>query len=107
MDLKEYIEHTLLKQDATKEDLEKLLNEAKTHHFKGVCVNGYNIKAAKEYLKDDVVLMHGDLVFDKTVLQDFLNPPRFIDSIKLLHFRRPRICKTIPLYSSFYVWLVN
>ena len=35
MDLKEYIEHTLLKQDATKEDLEKLLNEAKTHHFKG------------------------------------------------------------------------
>ena len=52
MDLKEYIEHTLLKQDATKEDLEKLLNEAKTHHFKGVCVNGYNIKAAKEYLKD-------------------------------------------------------
>lgn len=52
MDLKQYIEHTLLKQDATKEDLEKLLQEAKIHNFKGVCVNGCNIKAAKEYLKD-------------------------------------------------------
>ena len=52
MDLKQYIEHTLLKQDATKEDLNKLLEEAKTHNFKGVCVNGANVKVAKEYLKD-------------------------------------------------------
>ena len=52
MDLTQYIEHTLLKQDATKEDLQKLLDEAKTYNFKGVCVNGSNIKTAKEYLKD-------------------------------------------------------
>lgn len=52
MDLTQYIEHTLLKQDATKEELQKLLEEAKTYKFKGVCVNGANIKTAKEYLKN-------------------------------------------------------
>ena len=52
MNLAQYIEHTLLKQDATTEELIKLLEEAKTHKFKGVCVNGCNIKTAKDYLKD-------------------------------------------------------
>lgn len=33
----------------------------------------YSMHLAKEYLKDDVVLMHGDLVFDKTVLQDLIS----------------------------------
>ena len=51
MNLAEHIEHTLLKQDATKEMLVKLLEEAKTHNFKGVCVNSGNIAFAKEYLK--------------------------------------------------------
>ena len=51
MDLAKHIEHTLLKQDATKEMLVKLLDEAKTHNFKGVCVNSGNIAFAKEYLK--------------------------------------------------------
>ena len=55
MDLTQFIEHTLLKQDATKEDLNKLLEEAKTYNFKGVCVNGCNVKKAKEYLKDTQV----------------------------------------------------
>lgn len=52
MELKNYIEHTLLKQDATKAELIKLFEEAKEYQFKGVCVNGANIKLAKEYLKD-------------------------------------------------------
>ena len=51
MNLAEHIEHTLLKQDATKEALIKLLDEAKIHNFKGVCVNSGNIAFAKEYLK--------------------------------------------------------
>ena len=50
MDLRQHIEHTLLKQNATKEELQKLLEEAKTYNFKGVCVNGANVKTAKEYL---------------------------------------------------------
>ena len=52
MNLAEHIEHTLLKQDATKKALIKLLDEAKTHNFKGVCVNSGNIAFAKEYLKE-------------------------------------------------------
>lgn len=52
MDLNKYIEHTLLKQDATKAELIKLLDEAKEYNFLGVCVNPVNIKFASEYLKD-------------------------------------------------------
>ncbi len=55
MGLEQYIEHTLLKQDATKNDLIKLFNEAKEHNFKGVCVNGCNVKLAKEALKNTMV----------------------------------------------------
>lgn len=52
MELNKYIEHTLLKQDATKEELIKLFNEAKQYNFKGVCINGANVKFAKENLKN-------------------------------------------------------
>lgn len=48
--LNKYIEHTLLKQDATQAELIKLLDEAVEHKFLGICVNPTNIKFAKEYL---------------------------------------------------------
>ena len=51
-ELSKYIEHTLLKQDAKKEELEKLFDEAKKYHFKGVCVNPVNVAMAKKYLKE-------------------------------------------------------
>lgn len=51
-DLSSYIEHTLLKQDAQKEDFIKLFDEAKKYHFLGVCVNPAYVKAAKDYLKE-------------------------------------------------------
>ena len=50
-----YIEHTLLKPDAKKEELIKLFNEAKEHHFLGVCVNPCFVAFAKEQLKDSGV----------------------------------------------------
>lgn len=53
--LEQHIEHTLLKQDAKKEELEKLFEEAKKYRFKGVCVNPCNVKFAKESLKDTEV----------------------------------------------------
>lgn len=53
--LNKYIEHTLLKQDATKEELVKLLDEAIENKFLGVCVNPVNVKFAKEYLKNSDV----------------------------------------------------
>ncbi|MBE6451698.1 MAG: deoxyribose-phosphate aldolase [Alphaproteobacteria bacterium] len=50
--LEKYIEHTLLKQDAAKEEFEKLYDEAKRYNFRGVCVNPLYVKQAKTYLKD-------------------------------------------------------
>ena len=51
MDLNKYIEHTLLKQDATKAEVIKLLEEAKEYNFLGVCVNPVNVQLASEFLK--------------------------------------------------------
>lgn len=50
--MEKYIEHTLLKQDATEADFIKLFNEAKKHHFLGVCINPCYVSFAKQYLKD-------------------------------------------------------
>lgn len=55
MELKNYIEHTLLKQDAVNNDLIKLFKEAQQYGFWGVCVNGRNTKMAKEFLKNTTV----------------------------------------------------
>lgn len=46
-----YIEHTLLKADATKSDIERLCNEAVEHDFFGVCVNSSNARLAKSHLR--------------------------------------------------------
>ncbi len=51
MKLEKYIEHTLLKQDATQTELKKLFEEALNYNFFGVCVNSSNVKQAKDYLK--------------------------------------------------------
>lgn len=48
--LNNYIEHTLLKQDAVKEDFEKLFQETKEHKFLGVCINPAYVKMAKDAL---------------------------------------------------------
>lgn len=53
--LNKHIEHTLLKQDAKQGDFIKLFNEAKDHHFLGVCINPAYVKLAKENLKDSDV----------------------------------------------------
>ena len=49
--MKQYIEQTLLRQDITQKELENFLEEAKQNEFFGVCINPYNVKFAKEYLK--------------------------------------------------------
>lgn len=55
MELNKYIEHTLLKQDATKQEIINLLEEAKEFGFLGVCVNPSFVKLAVSYLKDSDV----------------------------------------------------
>ena len=49
--LNKHIEHTLLKQDATKQDFLKLFEEAKKYNFLGVCINPAYVKLAKENLQ--------------------------------------------------------
>lgn len=55
MNLNQYLEHTLLKPDATKEELQNLFDEAILHEFYGVCVNPVNVVFAKQYLKNSNV----------------------------------------------------
>ncbi len=53
--MEKYIEHTLLKQDATEQDFINLFEEAKKYNFLGVCINPCYVKFAKEYLKNSDV----------------------------------------------------
>jgi deoxyribose-phosphate aldolase len=50
-----YIDHTLLKPDATAKDIEKLCAEAHTHRFYSVCVNGSQVELARHLLEDSGV----------------------------------------------------
>ena len=50
MKMSKYIDHTILKADARKEDIIKLCREAKEQDFASVCVNGCWVKTAKEEL---------------------------------------------------------
>ena len=51
MDLAKFIDHTLLRTDAQRADLDKLLNEAKAHRFASVCVSPIWVSYAAERLK--------------------------------------------------------
>ncbi len=46
-ELNQYIDHTLLRADATKSEVKKLCKEADEYHFKAVCVNPFFVKMAK------------------------------------------------------------
>ncbi len=45
-----YIDHTVLKADATVKDIEKLCAEAREHKFYSVCVNGSWVEQARHFL---------------------------------------------------------
>lgn len=45
-----YFDHTLLKPDATSEDIRRLCREAAEYDFYSVCVNSCNVKTAKDEL---------------------------------------------------------
>lgn len=46
------IEHTLLRADATAQEIERLCNEARRNSFHGVCVNGSRVLLAVHLLED-------------------------------------------------------
>ena len=45
--LNKYIDHTLLRQDATEEEIKALCEEAREYDFKSVCVQPYWVKRWK------------------------------------------------------------
>ena len=52
LQLAAYIDHTLLKADATAKDIEKLCAEARENHFYSVCVNGsWGGRQARHFLE--------------------------------------------------------
>jgi len=51
-ELADYIDHTLLKPDATRAQLEQLCAEAAEHQFSTVCVNGSRVELAYSLLED-------------------------------------------------------
>lgn len=51
MGYEKYIDHTLLKPDATIDDIFTLCNEAKEYHFMSVCINPCYVPFAKAYLE--------------------------------------------------------
>ncbi len=55
MTLSNYIDHTLLKPTATKNDIVSLCEEAKTHHFFSVCVSSSYVPLAKSQLQQSNV----------------------------------------------------
>ncbi len=54
-DLARVIDHTLLKPDATRDDLRKLCSEAMTWRFFSVCVNSVNVPFCKQQLRGSTV----------------------------------------------------
>lgn len=53
--LAKYIDHTILKADATEDEIQKLCEEAKAYEFASVCVNPTNVKLSKEFLQGSPV----------------------------------------------------
>jgi len=51
MKLNKYIDHTILKPFAKREDIERFCNEAKEYDYASVCINPCHVKYAKELLR--------------------------------------------------------
>jgi deoxyribose-phosphate aldolase len=63
MELSNYIDHTLLKANATEADILQLCEEAKKHNFYAICVNSCYVAVAKECLKTSKVKLAATIGF--------------------------------------------
>ncbi len=57
METSKYIDHTILKATATKDDIINLCAEANQYHFASVCVNPYNVSFARKLLDGTDVMV--------------------------------------------------
>ncbi|MCS5427680.1 2-deoxyribose-5-phosphate aldolase, partial [Staphylococcus aureus] len=51
------IDHTLLKPESTRTQIDQIIDEAKAYNFKSVCVNPTHVKYVAERLDDSGVLV--------------------------------------------------
>lgn len=57
MNYAKFIDHTLLKPESTRQQIDQIINEAKEYNFKSICVNPTHVKYAAERLNDSGVLV--------------------------------------------------
>ncbi|HLR18806.1 MAG TPA: deoxyribose-phosphate aldolase [Staphylococcus sp.] len=57
MNYAKYIDHTLLKPESTRAQIDKIIEEAKEYNFKSVCINPAHVKYAAEKLNGTEVLV--------------------------------------------------
>ena len=57
MNKAKYIDHTLLKPDSTREQIDTIIEEAKIYQFKSVCINPSHVAYAAQKLKETDVLV--------------------------------------------------
>lgn len=81
--LAEYIDHTVLKANATKEDITKLCEEAKKHNFKAVCVNGYYVSLCKQLLESTSILIACVVGFPLGQMTSYSKAAEAAEAIKL------------------------
>jgi len=61
MDFNKYFDHTILKPDASRSEIKRIIKEAVENKFAAVCVNGYRTKMVSE-------MLHGSGVLTCTVI---------------------------------------
>ncbi|UXU59694.1 deoxyribose-phosphate aldolase [Staphylococcus agnetis] len=57
MNFEKYIDHTLLKPESTRVQIDNIIEEAKSYHFKSICVNPTHVAYAHKKLADSNVLV--------------------------------------------------
>ena len=57
MNYAKFIDHTLLKPESTRQQIDQIIDEAKEYNFKSICVNPTHVKYAAERLNDSGVLV--------------------------------------------------
>ncbi|UDI77796.1 deoxyribose-phosphate aldolase [Staphylococcus taiwanensis] len=57
MNYAKYIDHTLLKPESTRQQIDQIIQEAKEYNFKSICVSPTHVKYAADKLKDSDVLV--------------------------------------------------
>ncbi|QCT48660.1 deoxyribose-phosphate aldolase [Staphylococcus haemolyticus] len=57
MNYAKFIDHTLLKPESTRQQIDQIIDEAKEYNFKSICVNPTHVKYAAERLNDSDVLV--------------------------------------------------